>query len=141
MRFVARIVLVLFAVMSVVGQGAGQRVAYHVGGHSDHHADYAHGAHDGGAHHTHEAVFYIGADDQSDAAAKLCSEGVCEVPGDNPAGAHIHVPCCHSVMALVDVDAAVKTFDSITIDLVIDRSSLVLGELRYPLLRPPSLPV
>lgn len=129
MRLTARILLVLLAAVTISGHGAAQVLDYHPVAH--HHADlHADGA---GAPHDHDPgiTIPISADPAS------CSHGRCEPTDGGPHGAHFHVTCCGAFMAVLPNGFGIETFALLGVDQPIGRSSLALGELRYPLLRPP----
>jgi hypothetical protein len=130
MRLIARIMLVLFAVVTISGHGAAQPLVYHA---QDHHQMDAHGM-DG---HDHEASVMIPIANEPSATLDFCAQNSCEVPESDQSGAHFHIPCCGSFMALLAAELGVKAVAVDAVDQPIGRSSLALGELKYPLLRPP----
>ena len=130
MRLIARIMLLLFAVVTVSGHGAAQPFVYHA---QDHHQTDAHGM-DG---HDHEAGVIIPIAGKSATTVDFCAQNSCEAPEHDQSGAHFHIPCCGSFMALLPAEFGVKALVVAAVDHQIGHSSLALGELRYPLLRPP----
>ena len=67
----------------------------------------------------------------------ICPYGSCDGPQDDQSSAHFHVPCCGTIMALLTSGFGLVDLADSTVDQPIGRSILALGELRYPLLRPP----
>jgi hypothetical protein len=132
MRLIARIMLLLFAVVTVSGHGAAQPLVYHA---QDHHQTDAHGM-DG---HDHEAGVMIPIAGKSATKVDFCAQNSCEAPESDQSGAHFHIPCCGSFMALLPAELGVKAMAVDAVEQAIGHSSLALGELRYPLLRPPCL--
>jgi hypothetical protein len=132
MRLIARIMLLLFAVVTVSGHGAAQPLVYHA---QDHHQTDAHGM-DG---HHHEAGVMIPIANEPSATLDFCAENSCEAPDSDQSGAHLHIPCCGSFMALLPAELGVKAMAVDAVEQAIGHLSLALGELRYPLLRPPCL--
>ncbi len=130
MRLFAQIILVFFAVVTIGGHGAAQPFVYHA---QDHHQTDAHGM-DG---HGHEAGVMIPIESSSTSTVDFCAQNSCEAPESDQSGAHFHIPCCGSFLALLPAELGVKAMAVDAVDHPIGRSSLALGELRYPLLRPP----
>ncbi len=131
MQVIAQIMLVLLTVLTVSGHGLAPSVVFHAHTHDAalHDADDSHG------HHGHQAdSMVVALAPASDAAATDCPGGHCD--GDQ-SGAHLHVYCCSTVMALPSTNVWMTPSTATMVDLPIGNASLALGELRYPLLRPP----
>ena len=130
MRLIARIMLLLFAVVTVSGHGAAQPLVYHA---QDHHQMDAHGM-DG---HDHESGVMIPIANKSPSTLDFCAQNSCEAPESDQSGAHFHIPCCGTFMALLPAEFGIKAMAVDAVEQAIGHSSLALGELIYPLLRPP----
>lgn len=130
MRSIARIMLLLFAVATISGHGAAKPLVYHA---QNHHQMDAHGM-DG---HGHEAGVMVPIESSSTSTVDFCAQNSCEAPENDQSAAHVHIPCCGSYVALLPDELGVKSMAVDAVDQPIGRSSLALGELRYPLLRPP----
>jgi hypothetical protein len=131
MRSLARIMIVLLAVLTISGHGTGPSVVFHAHGHSDHTS--AHAAVD--AHgHEHHSTHSVADPARSDVATTDCLHDQC---GGDDTGAHYHITCCATVMALPSAQVAIAPSAVISAGLPLGSSSLLLGEHRYPLLRPP----
>ncbi len=128
MKLIARIMLVLFAVVTVSGHEAAQPLVYHA---QEHHQTNAHVGHD------HNAGVIVPIAIESGSTVDFCAQASCEAPESDQSGAHFHITCCSVVIALPPAEFGVETLAVSVIDHPIRRSSLALGELRYPLLRPP----
>ena len=131
MQVIARIMLVLLTVLAFSGHGRAPAVVFHAHAHS-HDADHA-------AHHDHSAAGHsagivVAVPASTGAIAPDCDRGQCD--GDH-SGAHVHVWCCGTVMALPSAPAWFAPSAVSAVDLPIGNASLAPGELRYPLLRPP----
>lgn len=124
--------LVLFAVVTVSGHGAAQPLVYHA---QEHHQTDANGMDS----HDHDAGVIIPVADSSASTTDFCAQNSCEAPESDQSGAHFHIPCCGSFMALLPAELGVKAMAVDAVEQAIGHSSLALGELRYPLLRPPCL--
>lgn len=131
MKALARIILLMFAVVTVSGHAGAQSIVYHADAHheADHHAS-------GSAYaHVHDAGLVIAVTGDT-AAPSSCPHDLCD-PENDTSGAHFHILCCGAFMALLPSEIGIETLAVKAADLSIGRSSLALGELRYPLLRPP----
>jgi hypothetical protein len=136
MQMIARIMLVLLTVLAFTGHGRAPAVVFHAHAH-DHDADHA-------AHHDHSAAgqsagIIVAVPASTDAVAPDCDGGLHhggQCDGDH-SGAHVHVSCCGTIMALPSTTVVVAPPALTAVDLPIGNASLTRGELRYPLLRPP----
>jgi hypothetical protein len=131
MRTLARIMIVLLAVLTISGHGAGQSVVFHAHGHSDNTGAHASGDAHGHEHHSSHSV---GDPVRSDVATTDCLHDQC---GSDDTGPHFHITCCATVMALPSAQVAIAPSAVMSAGLPLGNSSLLLGEHRYPLLRPP----
>lgn len=136
MQTIARIMLVLLTVLAFSGHGHAPAVVFHAHAHT-HDADHA-TQHDHSAA-GHGAGIIVALQAAADAVAPDCDGGLhhggpCD--GDH-SGAHVHVSCCGSIMALPSATVLVAPPALTAADLPIGNASLTPGELRYPLLRPP----
>jgi hypothetical protein len=128
MRLIARIMLLIFAV-TVSGHGAAPPFVYHA---QDHHHSDAH-VMDG---HDHEAGMMIPSANKSASTQDFCAQNSCEAPDSDQSGAHLHT-CCGSFVAMLPAEFGIKALAVDAVDQQMGHSSLALGELKYPLLRPP----
>jgi hypothetical protein len=133
MRTVAWIMFVLFAVLAVTGHGAGQSIVYHA--HAHDHADDGRLQNAVDTHgHDHQSSRVVAAPGRSDVSTTNCQHDQC---GGDDTGAHFHFTCCVTVMALPSAQVSIAPSAVISADIPLGSSSLLLGEHRYPLLRPP----
>ncbi len=131
MMIIARIILLVFALVTV-SHGGVRASIYHA--EADHHAGATVG-HDPHAHdHAGGLVISIAA--ATDATGH-CHDSTCH-PKSDRTGAHIHVACCGLSVAVLSSSFEIEPRVIASIDHPRAGSSLVLGDLRYPLLRPPS---
>jgi hypothetical protein len=131
MRTLSRIMILLLAVLTISGHGMGPSVVFHAHGHSDHTS--AHATVD--AHgHEHHSPRVVAERVSFDTPTADCLHDQC---GSDDTGAHFHITCCATVLALPSAQVAIAPSAVISADLPLGHSSLLLGEKRYPLLRPP----
>lgn len=133
MRVLAHILVLIFAVVTVSGHAAAG-ACVHLN--SEHH----HPQGDDMGDHDHAAgtIIPVAAKSDSSSSLQLCPQGQCDLPQDKQSGGHIHLPCCASVMALPPAEYDSRTFMADAASAPIFDSKLPLGNLCYPLLRPPS---
>ena len=135
MQWAARIMLVLFAVLTISGHDLAPSFVYHADAHAHDAAlhDTA-DSHNHGQHDHHASGIVIAVNSASDTLPSDCGDGHCNA---EHSGAHVHVSCCGTVMALPSVYGWIAPSTVTEVDLPLGIASLALGELRYPLLRPP----
>lgn len=132
MRLIARIMLALFAVASVTGPVAAKAAQC---GDAQHEIV----AHDTIVPIDHEHGPIQAFPEEFDAQSGAVGAG--DEPACGTHCAHIHVSCCSSSVALPSDKSSSRFAITTAVDFAIDRSILVLGDLRYSLLRPPSQPI
>lgn len=132
MRLIAQIMLVIFTLVTASGHGSAQPVVYHAHEHHQSDANLIDG-------HHHKAHVIVQTHAQAEYTVDVCAHHSCELPENDQSGAHFHVPCCGSLMALLPTEFGAKVLTVAGIDQQIGRSSVTLGQLQYPLLRPPRL--
>lgn len=133
MRLIAQFMIVLFAVVTISGYGAARPLVYHAQAHHHSDVDVSAVSHS----HDHEAGATVPIAMQSGSSVDFCAQASCEAPESDQSGAHFHIPCCGAFTAVPPVEFGFKVLAISVVDQPIGRSSLALGELRYPLLRPP----
>jgi hypothetical protein len=119
--------VLILAVVTVSGHAGAQPTIYHTDFHHDHHSIGSVDDHETGL------VIQVAGDP---AATASCSNDLCE-PGSETSGAHFHIPCCGAVLGMLPSDIGIEMITVESVALPIRRSSLALGELHFPLLRPP----
>lgn len=129
----ARIALVIFSFVTI-SHGASQRFVFHA--QADHHADATVG-HEGVTHsHDHVGGLVIPVVAAAH-SSHPCEHDPCQ-PDSDSSGAHFHVTCCAVSLAILGSGLEVEPRGLTALHRPRVGSSLVLGDLRFPLLRPPS---
>jgi hypothetical protein len=131
MMIIARIILLVFALVTV-SHGGIRASIYHA------EADHPAGATAGHEPHAHDhAVGLVISIAAATDTTGHCHDGSCHPESDHT-GAHVHVACCGLSVAVLSSSFEIEHRVVALIDHPRAGSSLVLGDLRYPLLRPPS---
>jgi hypothetical protein len=140
MRLFGRILFLLFAVVALNGHGVANIVDSHGFNLLDSH-DYANAQHSsasGGHVHQHHSVIAGGGGVDPSIAADHCDGVSCEPRGEGHSKSHFHMSCCGAFVALLPATVGLTMFDLSKVDQPMGPASLALGELGYPLLRPPA---
>jgi hypothetical protein len=140
MSFFGRVLFLLFAVVALNAHGVANIIDRHdINPSHSHEHGAAHLKSASSVHvHQHQSEAAGGVLVDHSSAAENCDGASCEPQGEGHSGSHFHVPCCGTFMALLPAIIGLRMFDTSKVEQSMGRASLALGELRYPLLRPPA---